>query len=286
MVVNKTLDVILSGGVEIRGLKASAIARRKPAGEPVLEQYKFIANTDRAEATICDIVRLSTHISMENHLGIKIKTLELFDENDPVLIEELLSPLISESLGDLPLIQADINIVSNTSFEDEVLASNIAVIETKKIGDDTNALLAVGHKLLTPSRAENLSLLVVAVKEGGFILTCEDASQTESLQEYAQSKGLNVVLEKKAGNTLYILLRKRIKAPKKTVVIHISNDTFDWVDEMHKTMTEELESGNADTLRIVYVSEGDFDNGKFTFYNFNMSSKIIVRFFLKIETYD
>lgn len=35
------LDLIKSGGVQIEGLKASAIARRKPLGEPVLEKYEF-----------------------------------------------------------------------------------------------------------------------------------------------------------------------------------------------------------------------------------------------------
>lgn len=36
--------VIRAGGVEICGLKASAIARKKPAGEPVLEKHVFVPN--------------------------------------------------------------------------------------------------------------------------------------------------------------------------------------------------------------------------------------------------
>lgn len=35
------LEMIKAGGVQIEGLKASVIARRKPLGEPVLEKYQF-----------------------------------------------------------------------------------------------------------------------------------------------------------------------------------------------------------------------------------------------------
>lgn len=36
------VGIIKSGGVEVRGLKASAIPRRKQLGEPVLEKYQFV----------------------------------------------------------------------------------------------------------------------------------------------------------------------------------------------------------------------------------------------------
>lgn len=275
MLLDKTLDVIVSGGVEIRGLKVSAIPRRKPAWEPVLEEYKFVANDNGAEVTLCEIVRISTHISMENHLGIKIKIIELIEEVDKVPAEEILSPLILESLGDLPLIQADVNIIGHKSSSDEnFFTSNISIIDKKNIGSDTNALLAVGYKLLTPGRAENLALLTGALKEGGFILTREDISQVQGLQEYAQSKGLNVILQKKSGSTSYFLLRKRVKTPKRTVLIYISNNEFDWVDKMRKTMTQELEKGNVNTSRIIYVSEGDFENGMYLLLTNKLSNTV------------
>lgn len=38
------IDVIRSGGIECRGLKANPIARKKPLGDPVLEKYVFVPN--------------------------------------------------------------------------------------------------------------------------------------------------------------------------------------------------------------------------------------------------
>lgn len=38
------IDLIQSGGVEIRGLHANVIAKRKPLADPVLEKYLFVPN--------------------------------------------------------------------------------------------------------------------------------------------------------------------------------------------------------------------------------------------------
>lgn len=37
----RELDLIKSGGIELRGMQANAIARRKNLSEPVLEKYVF-----------------------------------------------------------------------------------------------------------------------------------------------------------------------------------------------------------------------------------------------------
>lgn len=42
--VDKYAHVIKCGGVEIRGMKVNAIARKKVLAEPVLEDYKFVPN--------------------------------------------------------------------------------------------------------------------------------------------------------------------------------------------------------------------------------------------------
>jgi len=36
------IDLIQSGGVEIRGLHANVIAKRKPLADPVVEKYTFV----------------------------------------------------------------------------------------------------------------------------------------------------------------------------------------------------------------------------------------------------
>jgi len=38
------IDLIQAGGVEIRGLHANVIAKRKPLADPVIEKYTFVPN--------------------------------------------------------------------------------------------------------------------------------------------------------------------------------------------------------------------------------------------------
>ncbi|KAJ8679083.1 hypothetical protein QAD02_014870 [Eretmocerus hayati] len=268
VIVSSVLGVIVSGGVEIRGLKASAIARRKPAGEPVLEEYKFVANMDRAEMSLRDIVRMSAHIGLENLLGIKVKAIELVENADKVPIDELLSPLIVDALGDMPLIQAEVLIAGNDlSYESSEVPNNVPITETKKLSAETAALLGAGYKLLTPERAENLKLMITSLKDGGFLLTREDARQIQNIEEFAQRSNLQVLAEKKCGPHLFVLLKKKEKIPKKTLVIEVSNNSFDWVEQMRKTMTDVLEKETPGSTRIVYVSEADFENGLVGFIN-------------------
>lgn len=40
--VYKEIDLIQCGGIEVRNLRASAIGRKKPLGEPVLEKFQFV----------------------------------------------------------------------------------------------------------------------------------------------------------------------------------------------------------------------------------------------------
>lgn len=262
MYVNKLFKTIVSGGIEIRDLKASAITRRKPAGDPVLEEYKFIPHLDEAKVSLSELTRLVTHICLENHMDIKVKTIELL-ENDSIEEESNLSCLMSESFGDLPLIQADINILcKNTQPNTDSLPSNVSIIDEKKIDGETRALLAIGCKLFTKERTNQLNLLLSGVQNGGFILTRELLDSTDSIDKYASSKELEVIMKKKFNDEIFVLLRKRVSEPKKISLIYVNNNQFDWINDMRKKMSEELENSKKESTRIIFVGQDGFENGK------------------------
>ena len=104
--VYNDLSIIRSGGIEVRGLKASAIARRKPLGEPVLEKHVFIPYKEPEDLDLNSSLRACVHIVLENQQEVHVKTVEMYKEN-----VTMLSPEVALILGDLPLIQ-----VSKISF--------------------------------------------------------------------------------------------------------------------------------------------------------------------------
>nr|XP_012224527.1 PREDICTED: fatty acid synthase-like [Linepithema humile] len=82
--VYKEIDVIKSGGIEIRGLKTISISRRKPIGDPVIEEHKFIAHQDCADISLNEAIRISTQLALEDHQIIKATAIELVENTDNV----------------------------------------------------------------------------------------------------------------------------------------------------------------------------------------------------------
>jgi len=95
--VYKKWKTIISGGIEIRGLGAKPILRRFSTGDPIIEEYKFVAYRDRVQVSLKEAIRLSTQIALEYHQTIHVKTLELIDDSDNVTTDELASPMLIES---------------------------------------------------------------------------------------------------------------------------------------------------------------------------------------------
>ncbi|CAD6237323.1 GSCOCG00002250001-RA-CDS, partial [Cotesia congregata] len=256
---NKTLDLIVAGGVEIRGLKASVIGRRKPAGEPVLESYQFIAHRDRSEMSLQQVIRAAVHLALENHQEIKVKTLENLEANEKYPVEDLFTPILQEVLGDIPLIQADLNILTENSFEEDKLPQNINVTEAKKLPPDANAIILTGRDLLSKEKTASLSQLLFSLKDGGFILTLE-SSKSSDYSTAAKRHNLDVLVEKVVGSSLCLLLRKQDKLPKKSIIVTIASNSFNWIDEL-KSILEREKEGELSHSRVILVSEKSFESG-------------------------
>uniref|UniRef100_A0A8D8UL46 Fatty acid synthase n=1 Tax=Cacopsylla melanoneura TaxID=428564 RepID=A0A8D8UL46_9HEMI len=254
----KEVEMIKSGGVEIRGLKASAIPRKKLLGEPVLEKYQFIANEGLKNIDLAETVRICAHIAFENIPNIKVKTLELLDTATPQ-DTTLLSPIFSTLLGDLPLIQAEVNLSSpsdNPLLED--IPSTVTV-EDKKLPSDQSCLLAAAHELL--SRSEILVNLLNAVKEGGFIISREKVDTEVIVPEDTVVAYIGVL-----ENEKIVLLKKTVKAvvDLSPIIIKISSAEFDWMPILQKALTAEETSAKQ---KIILLAQDEPLSGIVGFFN-------------------
>ncbi|XP_015113057.1 fatty acid synthase [Diachasma alloeum] len=259
--VCKKNDLIVSGGIQIRGLHASPISRRKPAGEPVLETYEFVAHKDHAEITLKEAIHLAIHLALENHTSIKVKTLESLETGKKYPPDELISFHIAQTLADLPMIQAEVNLVTpENPFEEEKLAENLQIIEPKKLSPETNALLLAGRDLLAAQKSGTLSHLLSALRDGAFILTLE-SSPPEDVELSTKKHGLHIVFEKFIDGSRFLLLRKIDKPPKNTIIIQVNNEEFTWIDRLKTAQKTESECKIAGSSRIFLISDKTFENG-------------------------
>jgi fatty acid synthase len=99
--IYRELNIMQSGGVEMRGLKSSAINRRRNPSEPVLEKYVLTPNVEPARLDLHTTLRVCTHIALENKPVAQIKVVELHKEGWAPL-----SPAVVHILADLPLLKA------------------------------------------------------------------------------------------------------------------------------------------------------------------------------------
>lgn len=262
MHVYKNLNAIISSGIEIRGVRATYIPRRLSTAEPVLEEYKFVAHRDGARVSLQEAIRLSTHIALEYHQTVHVKTVELIDNSDNVTIEELASPVLTDVLNDLPLIQANVFLAAPpTLIDNNELPSNVNIVNITTLSKDQKILLAVGVGLLTRSKSDKLKDILSILRNGGFILTRETLSKSENLSALLSDCDLDVILEKSTDKESIILLKKR-ELIRKTEIVHINNKEFSWLEKVNSIMND-----ITDNMRIILVGEGDPDCGLLGFVN-------------------
>ncbi|XP_018311540.1 fatty acid synthase [Mycetomoellerius zeteki] len=119
--IYKEIDTIKAGGVEIQGLMATQISRRKLAQDAVIEEHMFVAHCDRAKISLNEAIRISAQLVLEDHQIIKVQATELVEDVDDTELENLSSSLLLEAFGDMPLIQVNITLLTSSNrFRPEV----------------------------------------------------------------------------------------------------------------------------------------------------------------------
>ncbi|KAL2715948.1 fatty acid synthase-like [Vespula squamosa] len=260
----ENIDVIAAGGVEIHKLRTSEIARKKPISDPIIEEYKFIAYRDRKETSLREILTLSMHITLENLPIIKVKTIELIEDKDHILAEKLVSPLLLNILGNLPLMEANVNVFTSRGKFDNI-PEGVIVSETNMIETSETASFGVGYGLLSNGGKNSLKKLLQSTKDNGFILSREKKNTSLDLS-VLQEFQLRIVLEKRTSEEFWILLKKTNKIAENTMIINVNSNEFSWLEKV-QTILASTEGHNINETRILLVEEGNFESGLLGFIN-------------------
>ncbi|KAL3270432.1 hypothetical protein HHI36_020987 [Cryptolaemus montrouzieri] len=235
--VYKDSGIIKCGGIEIRGLLASSIARRKQRGQPVLEKYEFVPN--EIDVPLVSSLRVNMQIGLENLYAIKLKVVELIDEATREDSEPL-GPMIYEVFGDQPLIQTNIIILS----KDKLDLPNVTV-EDKKLVSENDCNLVVGSKLL--QRVMVLQQAFGALKEKGFALSREDLNFKLSSFTEEDLSGIDILTVHNTGTEKLVYFRKSMEM-KEVSVINVSetDEEFTWLPSLQTALKN-------DTHVIIYA---------------------------------
>ncbi|KAF5278958.1 hypothetical protein FQA39_LY05636 [Lamprigera yunnana] len=258
IVVNmyRELQIIKSGGIELRGVKASLAPRRQQIqNPPKLESYEFtpydnvILTGNDLSKSQQQALSIMTHIVIENSGAIKLKIVEVVTDRafDTAMTVHVKNVVESE-----PMMSADCSVVTLKRGDTTELENcDIKIVEKDANSGpfEQNIHLVILANALTQKATDVIINSVNSLKPGGFILTIEPKETTDN--KFISSTGLEIVSTQTAGANCYILLRKPETIANDSIVLKITNKNFTWVEPLKNALKiSELEG-----KKIYLVSE-------------------------------
>ena len=202
-------------------------------------------------------------LAVENHQIVKVKAVELVEDEDDVAVECLSSSLLVKAFDETPLIQTNITLLTSPNrFNPADLSPNISIEDFKKSSINDKALIVAGFNLLSKKQS-SLKRLLSFLREDGYLLTREKCNVID-YKKYLQQYELNVILEKRTDKEMIVLLKKKFSV-KERIIVYISNDNFNWLENLKQLVSDENKLDK--NSRIIIVGEGDFKCGLLGFIN-------------------
>lgn len=242
----KDINVIKSGGIELRGLKASLAPRRSGTqSAPILERYSFVPfhNTTELSKDVdqsrVDAVTVAVHLAIENSSGaLKVKVADVVENKSP---ESALAQLIQNIIESEPTLVSDVAIVTDQPTEDYLQAVGESGVRVVSKDLNTGAVESNCHLVLAYDVTQKLNANVVlqnlkaSIREDGFVLLEENVVGYEAAKAtklFADAQ-LAIVSLQRQNNKYFILLRSTvdIAARNKTVVL-VTEKNYSYVNEL------------------------------------------------------
>ncbi|XP_011695797.1 PREDICTED: fatty acid synthase [Wasmannia auropunctata] len=259
----KNIDIVKSGGIELRGLKSSLAPRRQQTqADPKHERYTFMPY-ENSHSLVEDPMRGKAHaltvllqIMCENMMALKLKTVEVAGER---AAEALLAPLMLDifhnQLGS-PDIDLQVIAVSPDNYTASLSQMNVNADVVKRDVNNAppaqNVHLVIAADVLSNRSYIVLKNLAAALKPGCFILLEETTKQLD-LKTVLKETDLTLAGKQidPIGKT-YLLLKKR-ETKREPIVIEITEKNLSWLEGVKAA----LKKSDSEDQEVLLVSQGE-----------------------------
>lgn len=257
------INVIKSGGVEMRGLRAS-LAQKRPGTQnpPTLERYTFVPNVntsdlhENTEKSRLHALTVALHMIIENSQGaIKIKAVELANGRNP---DVLLAAKLLQTIEGEPTITADIAVATYNNNEEVITSalgseSGVRVISKNILEEPVEQNCHFLYALDVLSRPDTMSLenSLKTIRDNGFLLLEESTnSYNKTGRDLLKQFGLTVITEQVIGGSrVLVMARKPVDVKQRdAVVVHLTESNFDWLSTLKEALAKA-----AEIERYVYI---------------------------------
>lgn len=228
--VETKYDRIVAGGIELIGLHASSVQRRKAPGIPVLERYQFVSHFPTPTLDITEAIRMCIQLALENTPLLKIKLIEVGAQNKEPVISKFV-----ETIEDLPLVTGDFLLFTDQQVDDIAGVH----IENAQFVNQTNCHFIIANDL---SHEENIEIVTAAYKslvEKGFLVTTEKKiKHADSLTTF---ENFNLIANIPINGDEQVLLLQKVgkKITLDPLVVKISEEDneFEWITQIQTSLS-------------------------------------------------
>lgn len=228
---NPYLNTIQSGGIEIKGLHASPVSRRKPPGIPVLESYVFVPHFPTPKLSTIDAIRFIVQTAIENNPMLRVKTVEIIEKNT-------IKPIITsfkEALEDLPLITAELLILS----QHEDIESDGITVENTKLSVQSNCMFIIKRNATTDT--DFIEKSGISFIENGFLISRESTSVT--VNNVVVPPGFQLLALVQTDDENLVFLRRYKKTVRKNICalkISSNDSEYAWLEELKTSILDNI----------------------------------------------
>lgn len=124
---SKTMNLIRTGGIEIQGINARAVNRRRERAVPVLESYEFVPFFSTKNLTLKDAGRYIVQLLLENVTSLSVRGIEIITKSSEADDNSFRKSLL-EAMDDLPLVTHDLKTETVKSAANLDPKSNLLII--------------------------------------------------------------------------------------------------------------------------------------------------------------
>ncbi|XP_037954847.1 fatty acid synthase isoform X2 [Teleopsis dalmanni] len=241
---NKVLEVfidqysnrIISGGIEIIGVEANEIQRRRPTGNPVLEICRFVPQFPTPLLSLSDGIRISIQLALENTPVRKLKVVEIDTNGKEPIIKYIL-----DAVEDLPLITGDYMYLTNQEIED---IPNIH-IENGKITSQSNCNIIIVSGILEEENENNLTTISRCLINEGYVIIRENPDFDSDCNSICNNFKIISNIRLHDSNEILLLLQKLPVNKEITeriiVEVSINDKEFKWIKEIQTALSNKNE---------------------------------------------
>lgn len=224
--VSHAEDRVVCGGIEIIGLQASPVGRRKPPGIPVLEKYEFLSHFPTPQLSPFDAARVCIQLLVENNPSMRINLVEI-DDGKPIISN------FADAIEDLPLINGDYTLITNNK---DLEVEGINIIFNGTLQTCSNCHFVISSNILGNNiEISNMSKSLV---EMGYIVAKENYNIDISKVVKPDGFHMVAVIPQTDREALVLLQKDRQKFYGTPVPIEVSliDLEYSWIDRVKTSL--------------------------------------------------